>query len=170
MTLGAFVFAVACHALWNSGNGLMVQLALMAVAVFVLLYWVKKSLQQIVWICGPKRSSRSAVAFQPEISRNLTVCCNTTSLQGTSWEITGDILVLGRHRESCGLCFDANTPGVSRQHCKIFKEQGNWYIQDLNSTYGTYVQGKRLTAFGVCQLQPGDEIHLGSKQVWLTVR
>lgn len=170
MTVGAFLFAVACHALWNSGQGLLVQLVLLAVSTVVLLYWVKKSLKQIVRICGPKKSSGRYVNAGPVGMRRLKVCCNTTSLQGTCREITEDVLMIGRQKNLCGLCFDSNTPGVSRQHCKIFTAQGRWYIQDLNSTYGTYVQGKRLMALAVCEVQPGTEIYLGSRQVWLTIR
>ena len=192
MTIAAFAVSVGCHALWNAGYGIMVNIGLLAISTVIILYWVKKSLQQIVQICGPKKSSKlsnesagavgAAAAVQqssasyvgwedvPAVSQHLTLVCNTTALQGTTLEIPGDTLMIGRQRESCGLCFPGNTPGVSRQHCKIFKSQGNWYIQDLNATYGTYVRGKRLAAFAVCELHPGDDIHLGSKQVWLTVR
>ena len=170
MTLLALALSIGCHALWNAGYGLTVNIALLAASVFIILYWIKKSLQQIVQICGPKRSSGPAVYAQQPAGRNLSVYCNNTALQGTTWEVRTDTMLIGRQREMCGLCFDGNTPGVSRQHCKIFKAQGSWYIQDLNSTYGTYVCGKKLAAFAACPLNPGDDIYLGSRQVWLTVR
>lgn len=167
MTLGAMAFSVACHWIWNSGSGLFVQVVLLVVSVFVLRYWMKKALQQIVKICAGKRQKPVPVAHA---GNKLVLVCNSTSLQGMTWEIGAEAALVGRQANVCKVCFESNTPGVSRQHCKIFQAQNGWYIQDLNSTYGTYVGGQRLAPFAACQIQSGVDIHLGSKKVWLTVK
>lgn len=52
-----------------------------------------------------------------------------------------------------------NDPEISRRHARIYK-QGNAYIlEDLGSTNGTSVKGKRLT--GPCKLNHGDAIEMG---------
>ena len=47
---------------------------------------------------------------------------------------------------------------VSRTHAKLCFRSGSWVIQDLGSTNGTWVNGRRV---GRSQLQPGDRVELG---------
>ncbi len=51
-----------------------------------------------------------------------------------------------------------NHPTVSFHHAQIFKQDGGLAIRDLNSTNGTFVNGKRIA---VAPLSSGDEIQLG---------
>lgn len=53
-------------------------------------------------------------------------------------------------------------PGVSRMHARISKEDNAYYIKDLNSTNGTIVDGKALSCFELCRIQPGSKIILGN--------
>src|SRR5574341_1305217 len=46
---------------------------------------------------------------------------------------------------------------VSRQHVRIFKQGDRYFIQDLDSKNGTWVNGQQLK--GTRELQNGDEIH-----------
>jgi hypothetical protein len=49
--------------------------------------------------------------------------------------------------------------GVSRQHAEIYTEpNGQPHIRDLNSTHGTYVNGRRIID---SHLSPGDRVTLG---------
>jgi hypothetical protein len=71
---------------------------------------------------------------------------------------TGSVpeLVMGRsHR--CDVVLDE--PSVSRQHARLVFRDGCWVLQDLQSTNGTTVNGVPV---GRCQLQPGDELTLGT--------
>ena len=47
---------------------------------------------------------------------------------------------------------------VSRRHAQIRFAQGRWYIQDLVSTSGTFVNGQPVQA---SELRPGDAIAIG---------
>lgn len=47
---------------------------------------------------------------------------------------------------------------VSRRHCKLFKEGSTWFVEDLGSSNGTFVNGKRITREA---LKPGDIITVG---------
>jgi uncharacterized OB-fold protein len=51
--------------------------------------------------------------------------------------------------------------GVSRQHVKIQQQNGNYTVQDLDSTNFTFVNHKRLAAHAPEPLQDGDELRLG---------
>ncbi len=44
---------------------------------------------------------------------------------------------------------------ISRFHCRIDTEAGDYYIEDLNSTNGTYLNGRRIQKE---HLSPGDEL------------
>lgn len=50
---------------------------------------------------------------------------------------------------------------VSRQHARIRYANGRWYIQDLKSAGGTYLNGTKISA---SPLKPGDRIHIGSTE------
>ncbi len=54
---------------------------------------------------------------------------------------------------------------ISQQHARIFGKNGSWYVEDLGSTNGTYVNEQRLAA--PAMLQPGDRIRVGTTIVEL---
>jgi pSer/pThr/pTyr-binding forkhead associated (FHA) protein len=49
---------------------------------------------------------------------------------------------------------------ASSQHARIFAKNGSWYVEDLGSTNGTYVNEQKLAA--PAMLQPGDRIRVGA--------
>lgn len=49
---------------------------------------------------------------------------------------------------------------VSRRHCELTPDEGVWYIRDLNSQNGTYVNGQRIAER--TRLRAGDQIRVGS--------
>ncbi|HEU4394582.1 MAG TPA: FHA domain-containing protein [Planctomycetota bacterium] len=48
--------------------------------------------------------------------------------------------------------------GASREHCKVFQQDGDWFILDLNSRNGTKVNGEKISRW---HLAPGDTITIG---------
>jgi len=50
---------------------------------------------------------------------------------------------------------------VSRQHARLRFASGRWYIQDMNSSGGTYINGARVDA---APLNNGDHIRIGSTE------
>jgi pSer/pThr/pTyr-binding forkhead associated (FHA) protein len=49
---------------------------------------------------------------------------------------------------------------ASQQHARLFGRQGAWYVEDLGSTNGTFVNDQRLAA--PAMVQPGDAIRVGT--------
>jgi hypothetical protein len=49
-------------------------------------------------------------------------------------------------------------PSVSRQHAEIYESAGRFYIRDLQSTHGTYLNGKTVQD---AILNPGDQLTVG---------
>ena len=58
-------------------------------------------------------------------------------------------------------------PVVSRYHAKIERENGSFYLFDLNSTNGTFVNGKEVKDKQV--LKVGDTIHIGACSLILNI-
>ena len=58
-----------------------------------------------------------------------------------------------------GVDFALLGQGVSRRHCVLLPDRGNVRVQDLNSTNGTLVNGKRIP--GPTLLNDGDHIFMG---------
>lgn len=65
--------------------------------------------------------------------------------------------VIGRGAE-CDLRLDDTF--VSQEHARIFAKSGSWYVEDLGSTNGTFVNEQRLAA--PAMLTSGDRIRLGT--------
>lgn len=64
---------------------------------------------------------------------------------------------LGRHPDSSIQILDKV---VSKEHCRIWRGESGWVLEDLESLNGTYVNGARLA--GKRALENGDEFSLGA--------
>ncbi len=79
---------------------------------------------------------------------------------GSLVELRGDA-VLGR---SWVASIFPNAPWLNRiseAHAVIRRKTDGWYIEDLGSQYGTYVNGRDIRGAGEVKLNPGDIISLG---------
>jgi len=80
--------------------------------------------------------------------------------EGTAEEqihpFTGDVLTLGRGRDNDIQV--KNDSKVSRYHCKLYRKNGNFYIEDNKSANGTLVNGELITER---RLFGGEEIIIG---------
>ena len=60
-----------------------------------------------------------------------------------------------------------NHSSVSRRHARLTSYDGRLYIEDLNSTNGTWVNGCRIQRFVPTMLAPRDTVTLGLQDVAL---
>lgn len=51
--------------------------------------------------------------------------------------------------------------GVSRMHAKIYVEDGQYTLEDLNSTNSTYINRQKLAAKTPTPIKDGDEVRFG---------
>lgn len=59
--------------------------------------------------------------------------------------------------------------GVSRRHARIQHQESHFFVEDLGSSNGTYLNGRRLTPYVPCPLHNGDELQLGQVQLRIDV-
>ena len=75
--------------------------------------------------------------------------------KGRRYELPDSPALVGR--ESRQLPLSDNT--VSRRHCELVPQNGDWELHDLGSSNGSYVNGIRVTGQQVLKL--GDQIRVG---------
>lgn len=79
------------------------------------------------------------------------------SLAGTTVALQGQTITLGRAHDSTIVLDDDY---ASSRHARIYPDQtGQWTVEDLGSTNGTYLDRQRLTV--PTPLQPGMPIRIG---------
>lgn len=71
-------------------------------------------------------------------------------------------ITIGKKKEEADLVLEEVS--VSRIHARIIKEQNDFYLEDLNSTNGTYKNGLRMQPYEKRKLEEGDEIRFGKKE------
>ncbi|HET6328310.1 MAG TPA: FHA domain-containing protein, partial [Planctomycetaceae bacterium] len=72
------------------------------------------------------------------------------------YKLTDDVTVLGRAPE-CQIQLDSNM--VSRRHAQVVREKGSFFVEDLGSGNGTFVNGKRIDERTL--LRSSDRLKLG---------
>ncbi|MFY9588502.1 MAG: FHA domain-containing protein, partial [Actinomycetota bacterium] len=73
-----------------------------------------------------------------------------------SYPMNAEPLAIGR-AESCQVIL--NDTYVSQMHARVYPKDGEWFVEDLGSTNGTYLNRAKVT-----QASPvgvGDEIRIG---------
>lgn len=69
------------------------------------------------------------------------------------------ILTIGKKKEEVDVVLEDSS--VSRMHARISKEGQDYYLEDLNSTNGTFKNGLRLQPYEKRKLESGDELKCG---------
>ena len=66
--------------------------------------------------------------------------------------------LIGRTEEGDGAL--AGDPEISRSHAEIREEDGDWVVEDLDSTNGTFVNGRKIDS--PTRIKPGDTLRVGT--------
>lgn len=78
------------------------------------------------------------------------------------FNLVNDVTVIGRSPD-CDIVLPAIYKRVSKRHCRIFRKLTTVFVEDLESTNGTYIDGNRLQQ--PTELQHGTVITLGGAAV-----
>ncbi|MCR6712160.1 MAG: FHA domain-containing protein [Demequina sp.] len=78
-------------------------------------------------------------------------------LKGTSLPLSSAPVLIGR-APTCTLVIDDDY--ASARHCRIFPERGQWMVEDLGSTNGTFLGNQKVT--DPVPLRRGDQVRIGA--------
>lgn len=178
--LGGFLLVIALHACWDVMGSVPIAVLLCILAVIAGFYMLRKGLNQVVSVAVVDNYGSLTKALEPEEEIPAPVqdgwksgapaAVGDIRIQGTSGYFAGrrfpleDCVRLGRATSGNNLVFPANCAGISRNHCEMMFRNGHIYVKDLDSTYGTFVNGQKLNPEQVFEVQPGDKIWLGSSK------
>jgi pSer/pThr/pTyr-binding forkhead associated (FHA) protein len=112
-------------------------------------------------------SADSSIKAQPVAAGHLVlVDCgpSTTLVPGTRFDLVAPQTTIGRSPVSTIRLTDAF---ISNDHARIWNRDGSWFVQDVGSTYGTYVN--RQPASKPLPARSGDIVQLGPIQFQLKV-
>lgn len=93
----------------------------------------------------------AAAAAEP----HLVVSRSSTLAVGTTYDVAGGATI-GRSR---GSRIPITDQFISTSHARVFRKGHFWFVEDLGSLNGTYVNGRRIS--GEQQLHLRDEIRVG---------
>lgn len=167
-----FVLTFACscfmHYCWNNNFYLTsevmvyIKCAVIIVLLWIMLLWItRKCLNQVISIGKYTHSSYvEQHSFTGMYAQSLSIVCTGGALRGGTWNADKSSgISIGRDMNNT-IILPGDTKGISRSHCKIAYDSGEWKIRDMKSSYGTYINGRRLKAGAAYVLRHNDTIQL----------
>ena len=115
---------------------------------------------------GPPGASPAAVdpaslRTDPEVTQAAMVV-TAGPLRGTSLTLGSTPILIGRAPE-CTLVLDDDY--ASNRHARVFQREDEWMVEDLGSTNGTLVSGRRIE--GAVPFRPGAQVRIGRTEIEL---
>lgn len=170
-----FAFCILTHGLWDFLCGMEPLLIVFLVPVIVFGAYVvlKKGLNEIVETAlrHNQDSLTRAIHREGAAAAGFNGGSGSYYLQGVAGAFTGrryhleSTMRIGRDSSQCSIAYPGESgKGVSRCHCELMMQQGRPYIRDIGSSYGTFLNGKRLSKGQIYPLSSGDMIMVGSQK------
>jgi pSer/pThr/pTyr-binding forkhead associated (FHA) protein len=109
---------------------------------------------------APPRPSATATKPRGRAARKVPrqVVVTEGPLRGTTITLGQQSILIGRSPESTLVLSDDY---ASARHARIFPQDGDWYVEDLDSTNGTFV-GQQRVASGPVKLAVGSTMRIGT--------
>ena len=98
----------------------------------------------------------ASTEIAPADGTPLKLVITSGALQGQELPLQGDVITIGRSPDSSLVIQDDYT---STHHARLENRAGTWFVNDLGSTNGTFVNGKKVSA--PVELQIGTTIAIG---------
>lgn len=175
-----FICVFLLHFIWNTPFDILplpgvldVKFILLILAAWILLMFViNKGVQETLYIAARAGAPGANAFASPPGNAAPARIPTQVQLNGLSGSYAGQSIqlregvpvVFGRDPSSCNLLFSGNVKGISRRHCSLTLRDGYILLQDLGSTYGTFLDnGMRVQRNGSVVLQHGQQFYLGNR-------
>ena len=138
-----------------SGIVLLILRLLMVVALYAFLGWAVYTLWRDMKRQSDLIEARKIPAINVQVEMEDQIGSHSYSVSE---------LVIGRD-QTCDLVLDANT--VSAEHARLSYHHQNWWLEDLGSRNGTYLNLERVTTAAI--LVSGDELQIGQVLIKISI-
>jgi pSer/pThr/pTyr-binding forkhead associated (FHA) protein len=126
--------------------------------LYLFLLWVARSALKDLR-AGRGESVRESEAAPAPPPRGILVAEKGAGLgSGTAYEVDG-ALTIGRSPQTDVQISD---PFASARHARVYEQEGVFYVEDMGSTNGTYLNGRRLGTGEL--LHVADKIRIGDTE------
>lgn len=98
-----------------------------------------------------------------------TVPVLTCRRTGKEYVLPKGSTVLGRDPAQADICLSGD-PDIAPEHARIFFFQGNYFLEDLNSDAGTWLNSTKLTCLKEERLSTADVILVGKEELIFSLR
>ena len=133
--------------------------AFLIVIAAVIIVYIRKKKRRISISVDNGNDGKSQTEEMPSADSGLRIQGISGVFAGRKFAVSGKIQI-GRDPES-GIAYPPNTQGVSGRHCEVVFQNGEVYIRDIGSSYGTFVNGKRIQADQMVPIHAGETFYLG---------
>lgn len=110
---------------------------------------------------APPTAGGGATRTDPAVTAT-TLVVTAGPLRGTSLTLGSTPILIGRAPE-CTLVLDDDY--ASNRHARVFQRDDEWVVEDLGSTNGTLVSGRRIE--GSVPFRPGAQVRIGRTEIEL---
>lgn len=139
-----------------SGIVLLILRLLMVVALYAFLGWAVYTLWRDMKRQSDLIEARKIPAINVQVEMEDQIGSHSYSVSE---------LVIGRD-QTCDLVLDANT--VSAEHARLSYHHQNWWLEDLGSRNGTYLNLERVSTAAI--LVSGDELQIGQVLIKISIK
>ena len=145
-------------------NPLLLVLALLLLVAGILIGWWpamtigrRSAARSATRVADTATSAGPEIAAAPPVRLRVVESPDETLVQGRVWEVAQSPFTIGR--EGCDLTV-AGDFHVSRRHAQITRQDGHYFIEDLGSSNGTYVNEAQLSPHRPTPLYVEQETHI----------
>lgn len=115
--------------------------------------------KQKVVLKGYADSSNGTVILKTQMSSMELIPCDNRYL---SIKAEGRSLIIGRNKKTADIIL--NGKDIGKLHAEFISEKDNYYVRDLNSLNGTFVNNVKLLPYEMKEICEGDEVAFSSIQ------
>lgn len=108
----------------------------------------------------PRSADSTSSASSVPAQKKASLVCQRGLIAGQAFPLSGD-QIIGREGT---LRIPQEDRRASRRHCRIFTQNGMWYLTDLNSHNGTIVNGVKQPPGAAVVLRAGAKILVGAEE------